>query len=61
MTFDVTKIPSSALNNVFDSVEKLGKAYADLFSVKVKEEIGKKLTELRSLNTKFEGETEVVL
>ena len=41
--------------------EKLGKAYAELFSVKVKEEIGKKLTELRSLNTKFEGETEVVL
>lgn len=61
MTFDVTKIPSSALNNVFDTVEKLGKAYAELFSVKVKEEIGKKLTELRSLNTKFEGETEVVL
>ena len=61
MTFDVTKIPTSALNNVFDTVEKLGKAYAELFSVKVKEEIGKKLTELRSLNTKFEGETEVVL
>lgn len=61
MTFDVTKIPSSALNNVFDTVEKLGKAYAELFSVKIQEEIGKKLTELRSLNTKFEGETEIVL
>lgn len=61
MTFDVTKIPSSSLNTVFDTVEKLGKAEAELFSVKIQEEIGKKLTELRSLNTKFEGETEVVL
>lgn len=61
MTFDVTKIPTSALNTVFDTVEKLGKAYAELFSVKIQEEIGKKLAELRSLNTKFEGETEVVL
>ena len=61
MTFDVTKIPTSALNVVFNTVEKLGKAYAELFSVKIQEEIGKKLAELRSLNTKFEGETEVVL
>lgn len=61
MTFDVTKIPVSALNTVFDTVEKLGKAYAELFAVKIQEEIGKKLEELRSLNTKFEGETEVVL
>lgn len=61
ITFDVTKIPVSALNTVFDTVEKLGKAYAELFAVKIQEEIGKKLTELRSLNTKFEGETEVVL
>lgn len=61
MSFDVTKIPASTLNSVFDTVEKLGKAYAELFAVKIQEEIGKKLTELRSLNTKFEGETEVVL
>lgn len=61
MAFDVTKIPASALNAVFDTPEKLGKAYAELFAVKIQEEIGKKLTELRSLNTKFEGETEVVL
>lgn len=61
MTFDVTKIPTSALNTVFDTPEKMGKAYAELFAVKIQEEIGKKLTELRSLNTKFEGETEVVL
>ena len=61
MSFDVTKIPTSTLNSVFDTVEKLGKAYAELFAVKIQEEIGKKLTELRSLNTKFEGETEVVL
>lgn len=61
MSFDVTKIPANTLNSVFDTVEKLGKAYAELFAVKIQEEIGKKLTELRSLNTKFEGETEVVL
>lgn len=61
MTFDVTKISASSLNAVFDTTEKLGKAYAELFAVKIQEEIGKKLTELRSLNTKFEGETEVVL
>ena len=61
MTFDVTKIPTSELTTVFDTVEKLGKARAELFSVKIQEEIGKKLTELRSLNTKFEGESEVVL
>ena len=59
--FDVTKIPSSELTTVFDTVEKLGKARAELFSVKIQEEISKKLTELRSLNTKFEGESEVVL
>lgn len=61
MSFDVTKIPTSALNTVFDTVEKLGKGYAEVFSTKIQEEVGKKLTELRSLNTKFEGETEVVL
>lgn len=61
MSFDVTKISANALNSVFNTVEKLGKAYAELFAVKIQEEIGKKLTELRSLNTKFEGETEVVL
>lgn len=61
MTFDVTKIPESELTTVFDTVEKLGKARAELFAVKIQEEIGKKLTEIRSLNTKFEGETEVVL
>lgn len=61
MSFDVTKIPTSALNTVFDTVEKLGKGYAEVFATKIQEEIGKKLSELRSLNTKFEGETEVVL
>lgn len=61
MPFDVTKISSSETNTVLDTVEKVGKAYAELFAVKVQEEIAKKLTEVRSLNTKFEGETEVVL
>lgn len=60
-SIDVTKIPESELNAVMDTVEKLGKAKAELFSVRIQEEIGKKLTELRNLNTKFEGETEVVL
>ena len=60
-SIDVTKIPESEVKAPFDSVEKLGKAYAELFSVKIQQEIGKKLTELRSLNTKFEGETEVIL
>ena len=59
--FDVTKIASSETNTVLDTVEKVGKAYAELFATKVQEEIAKKLTEVRSLNTKFEGETEVVL
>lgn len=60
-SIDITKIPESELNKVMDTVEKLGKAKAELFAVKIQEEIGKKLAELRSLNTKFEGETEVVL
>lgn len=32
-----------------------------LFATKIQEEIGKKLAEIRALNTKFEGDTEVVL
>ena len=61
MPFDVTKIAVSEVNTVLDTVEKVGKAYAELFATKVQEEIAKKLAEVRSLNTKFEGETEVVL
>ncbi len=60
-SIDVTKIPTSELNDVMDTVEKLGKAKAELFATRIQEEIGKKLAELRNLNTKFEGETEVVL
>ena len=61
MPFDVTKIAASEVNTVLDTVEIVGKAYAELFATKVQEEIAKKLAEVRSLNTKFEGETEVVL
>lgn len=61
MPFDVTKISTSETNTVLDTVEKVGKAYAELFATKVQEEISKKLAEIRSMNTKFEGETEVVL
>lgn len=60
-SIDVTKIPDSELNDVMNTVEKLGKAKAELFAIRIQEEIGKKLAELRSLNTKFEGETEIVL
>ena len=61
MPFDVTKIAVTETNTLLDSVEKVGKAYAVVFATKVQEEISKKLAEVRSLNTKFEGETEVVL
>lgn len=58
---DVSKIPEAELNSVFTTVEMLGKARAELFATKIQEEIGKKLAEIRALNTKFEGETEIVL
>ena len=61
MPFDVTKISTSETNKLLDTVEKVGKAYATVFAAKVQAEIAKKLAEVRSLNTKFEGETEVVL
>lgn len=60
-TIDVSKIPDAELDSVFTTVEMLGKARAELFATKIQEEIGKKLAEIRALNTKFEGETEVVL
>ena len=61
MPFDVTKISTSETNTLLDTVEKVGKAYATVFAAKVQAEIAKKLAEVRILNTKFEGETEVVL
>lgn len=61
ISFDVTKIATTETNTLLDTVEKVGKAYATVFAAKVQEEIAKKLVEVRSLNTKFEGETEVVL
>ena len=61
MPFDVTKISTSETNTLLDTVEKVGKAYAVVFATKVQAEIAKKLAEVRSLNTKFEGETEVIL
>ena len=60
-TIDVTKIPELEAVKPFDTVEKVGKAKAVLFATKIQEEIGKKLSEIRALNTKFEGDTEVVL
>lgn len=60
-TIDVTKISELETVKPFDTVEKLGKAKAVLFVTKIQEEIGKKLSEIRALNTKFEGDTEVVL
>ena len=61
MPFDVTKIAATETNTLLDTVEKVGKAYATVFATKVQAEIAKKLAEVRSLNTKFEGETEVIL
>ena len=61
MPFDVTKISTSETNTLLDTVEKVGKAYATVFAAKVQAEIAKKLAEVRALNTKFEGETDVVL
>lgn len=61
ISFDVTKIATTETNTLLDTVEKVGKAYATVFAAKVQAEIAKKLVEVRSLNTKFEGETEVVL
>ena len=61
ISFDVTKISTSETNTLLNTVEKVGKAYATVFAAKVQTEIAKKLAEVRSLNTKFEGETEVVL
>lgn len=58
---DVTKIPQSELMEPFNTVEKLGKAKAVLFATRIQEEIEKKLSEIRALNTKFEGETEIIL
>lgn len=58
---DVSKIPEAELDSVFTTVEMLGKARAELFATKIQEEIGKKLAEIRALNTKFEGDTEIVL
>lgn len=58
---DVMKLPETEAVKPFDTVEKLGKAKAVLFATKIQEEIGKKLAEIRALNTKFEGDTEVVL
>lgn len=58
---DVSKIPDTELDSVFTTVEMLGKARAELFATKKQEEIGKKLAEIRALNTKFEGDIEVVL
>lgn len=60
-SIDVTKISDTEVSTVFDSVEKVGKAKAELFADKIKKEIGKKLDEIRALSTKFEGETEVIL
>ena len=61
MPFDVSKISSTETNTLLDTVEKVGRAYAVVFATKVQEEIAKKLAEVRSLNTKFEGESEVIL
>ena len=61
LSIDVNKIPKSDLVAPFDTVEKMGKARAQLFISKIQAEIAKKLTEIRSLYTSFEGETEAIV
>ena len=62
ISIDVNKIAKADLVKPFDTVEKLGKARAQLFIEKVEAEIEKKLTEIRGLYTEsFEGETEVII
>lgn len=62
LSIDVNKIPKSDLVEPFNTVEKLGKARAQLFIVKVQAEIAKKLADIRALYSEsFEGETEVIL
>lgn len=61
LTLDVNKINKNDLSDPFDTIEKLGKARIELYCVKVQEEIKKKLEEIRTLATTFEGETEVIL
>ena len=61
LSIDVNRINKANLVKPFDTVEKLGKARAELYSVKIQEEIKKKLDEMRALTTTFEGETEVIL
>lgn len=61
LSIDVNKISKSDLAVPFDTVEKLGKARAQLFIAKIQAEIAKKLTEIRSLYTSFEGETEAII
>lgn len=61
LSIDVNKIPKSDLFAPFDTVEKMGKARAQLFISKIQAEIAKKLTEIRSLYTSFEGETEAIV
>ena len=59
-SIDTTKIPESELNKVMDIIEKLGKAKAELFQLRFRKKSGRSLLNLK-FNTKFEGETEVVL
>lgn len=61
ISLNVNKINESDLVEPFDTVEKLGKARAELFIQKVQKEIKTKLEEIRELTTTFEGESEVIL
>lgn len=61
LVLDIDKIQKKELAEPFNSVEKLGKARVELYCVKIQEEIKKKLDEMRTLVTDFEGETEVIL
>lgn len=60
-SIDSTKIPDSELNNVMNTKEKLAISKVVLFAEKIREAISEKLTEIRGMSNKFEGETEYTL
>lgn len=58
---DATKIPDTELNDVMNTREKMATAKVVLFAEKIREAIAEKLTEIRGMSNKFEGETSYTL
>lgn len=62
-TFDISRIASASYedNDVFNTAELLGQAYAVLFTEKVLKAISEKLTEIRALANDIEQEVDIIL